>query len=271
MDLDLRKLRYFAAVAEHRHFGRAAEQLYIAQPVLSRQIRALEQDLGCDLLIRTTRRVQLTAAGEQLHEEARAVFAAVDAAIRRVHDVEHGVERLVVAFAPGLHVSPAIRAYAAIRPGVQIELLQLSWFEQDAPLRDGRAQVGFLRRPFQDSGLRVIPVGSEPKVACLPRNHRLARRRKLTWADLEGESILNAQTRRTASVEEKFEVIASGHSIAVLPQYVARAYRRTDLVYVPVSDAEPGELCVVVATDRRERRVLDFVAVAAEKLGDQSQ
>ena len=77
MDLDLRKLRYFAAVAEHRHFGQAAEQLYIAQPVLSRQIRALEHELGCALLARTTRSVQLTRAGEQLYEEARGVFATV--------------------------------------------------------------------------------------------------------------------------------------------------------------------------------------------------
>ena len=79
MDLDLRKLRYFAAVAEHRHFGRAAEQLYIAQPVLSRQVRALEQDLGCDLFERTTRSVQLTSAGRSLQEEARRVFTTVDA------------------------------------------------------------------------------------------------------------------------------------------------------------------------------------------------
>lgn len=110
MDLDLRKLRYFAAVAEHRHFGRAAELLYIAQPVLSRQIRSLEQDLGCNLFERTTRSVQLTPAGRLLQEEARRVFSIVDAVVRRVHEVDRGVERLVVAFAPGLHVSEIVRA-----------------------------------------------------------------------------------------------------------------------------------------------------------------
>src|SRR4030081_443334 len=125
MDLDLRKLRYFAAVAEHRHFGRAAEQLYIAQPVLSRQIRALEQEFGCALLVRTTRSVQLTPAGEQLHEEARGVFATIDSAVRRVHEVDRGVERLVVAFAPGLHVSEAVRAFTATHPDREVELLRL--------------------------------------------------------------------------------------------------------------------------------------------------
>ena len=256
MDLDLRKLRYFAAVAEHRHFGRAAEQLYIAQPVLSRQIRALEQELGCALLIRTTRSVQLTPAGEQLCEEARGVFATVDAAVRRVHEIDRGVERLVVAFAPGLRVSEAVRAYAATHPDVEIEVLQLHWWEQDAPLRDGRAHVGYLRRPFDDTGLRTIAIGTEPKVACLPATHPLARRRALTMADLDGETIMNAQARRTSSLEEKFELIALGEGIALVPRSVARSYSWPDLVYVPV-------------TDRRERRVLDFVAVAAQTLREQ--
>jgi DNA-binding transcriptional LysR family regulator len=269
MDLDLRKLRYFAAVAEHQHFGRAAGQLYIAQPVLSRQVRALEQELGCTLLVRTTRSVQLTAAGEQLYEEARGVLAAVDAAVRRVHEAGRGVERLVVAFAPGLHVSEVVRAFTAAHPDVEIELLHLNWWEQDAPLRDGRAHVGYLRRPFDRTGLRAIPIGSEPKVACLPVTHRLARRRALAWADLEGEPILDAHARRTSSVEEKFELIAAGHGIAMVPRSVARSYSRPDLVCLPVTDAVPVETCVVVAEDRRERRVLDFVAVAAETLGHQ--
>jgi DNA-binding transcriptional LysR family regulator len=270
MDLDLRKLRYFAAVAEHQHFGRAAEQLYIAQPVLSRQIRALEQELGCPLLVRTTRSVQLTPAGEQLYEEARGVFRTVDAAVRRVHEIDQGVERLVVAFAPGLHVSEAVRAFTAAHPGVQIELLHLNWWEQDAPLRDGRAHVGYLRRPFDDTGLRAVPVGSEQKVACLPAAHPLARRRALTLADLDGETILDAHARRTSSVEEKFELIAAGHGIAMVPRSVARSYSRADLVYRPVTDAPPVATCVVVAGDRRERRVLDFAAVAAETLSGET-
>jgi DNA-binding transcriptional LysR family regulator len=86
-------------------------------------------------------------------------------------------------------------------------------------------------------------------------------------ADLEGETILDAHARRTSSVEEKFELIAAGHGIAMVPRSVARSYSRPDLVYRPVTDAVPVETCVVVAEDRRERRVLDFVTVAAETLG----
>jgi DNA-binding transcriptional LysR family regulator len=266
MDLDLRKLRYFVAVADHRHFGRAAEQLYIAQPVLSRQIRAFEQELGCTLLTRTTRSVELTAAGRQLHEEAQGIIAAVDAAVRRVYEVDRGVQRLVVAFSPGLRVSEAIRSFTAGHPDVEIGLVQLHWWEQDTPLRDGRAHVGFLRRPFNDEGLRTIPIGHEPKVACLPVTHALAHRRSLTLADLDGEQILDAQTRRTSSVEEKFELIASGHGIALLPSSVAQSYSRPDLVYLAVTDAVPVQTCLAVTEDRHERRLLDFLEIATTTL-----
>lgn len=268
MDLDLRKLRYFAAVAEHQHFGRAAEQLYIAQPVLSRQVRALERELGCSLLERTTRSVRLTPAGRSLQEEARRLLASADAAVRRVHEVDRGVERLAVAFAPGLRVSEAVRAFGAVRPEVGIELIHLAWREQDAPLRDGRADVGYLRRPFDDAGLRVVPVGWDPKVVVLPRAHRLARRRSLHLADLAGEPVIDPATQRVASVEEKFELVAAGHGIAVVPASAAGAYPRPDLVRRPLADATPLETCLAVMADRQDgRNVAEFLAVAAETLG----
>ena len=268
MDLDLRKLRYFVAVAEQQHFGRAAEQLYIAQPVLSRQIRALEQELGCALFVRTTRSVQLTAAGEQLRDEARGVLAGVDSAVRRVLEADRGVQRLVVAFTPGLYVSEAVRAFTAMHPEVEIELMPLRWWEQDAPLRDGRADVGYLRRPFDDGGLRTLPIGHEAKVACLPVFHPLARRRSLVRADLDGEAIMDAQSRKTSSAEEKFELIAAGHGIALVPVTVARSYTRPDLVFIPVTDLEHVETCIAVLKGRRERRVRDFVTLAVETLGE---
>jgi DNA-binding transcriptional LysR family regulator len=173
MDLDLRKLRYFTAVAEHRQFGRAAEELFITQPVLSRQIRAFEQELGCALFTRTTRSVELTAAGRKLYEEARRISTVVDTAVRRVQEADRGEQRLVVAFSPGLHVSEAIRAFTARHPDVVIDVLPLRWWEQDAPLRDGRAHVGYLRHPFDGTGLRTVPIGRETKVACLPVTRRI--------------------------------------------------------------------------------------------------
>ncbi|MBD0674252.1 LysR family transcriptional regulator [Streptomyces sp. CBMA156] len=266
MDLDLRKLRYFVAVAELRHFGRAAEQLHITQPVLSRQIMAIEKELDCTLLVRTTRRVELTPAGEQLLEEARGILGAVAAAVRRVHDADRGTRRLAVAFSPGLHVSDAIRAFTARHPDVGIDVVPARWWEPDAPLRDGRCQVGYLRRPFDDAGLRTVPIGREPRVACMPAAHPLARRAELTSADLDGERMLDTPTRRTSSLEEKLELIASGHGIALVPLSVARAYSRPDLAHRPVTDAPGIETCLVARADRRERLLRDFLEIATATL-----
>ncbi|WP_329155564.1 LysR family transcriptional regulator [Streptomyces sp. NBC_01456] len=266
MDLDLRKLRYFVAVAEHRHFGRAAQALFLAQPVLSRQIRAFEQELGSLLFTRTTRSVELTPAGRQLYEEARRITTVVEAALRRVHEADRGAQRLVVAFSPGLHVSDAIRAFTASHPDVEIDVFPLRWWEQDAPLRDGRAHVGYLRRPFDDAGLHTVPIGHETKVACLPVTHPLAGRHTLTSTDLDGESILDVRTRRTSSLEEKFELIASGQRIALVPLSVAGSYSRPDLVYLSVTDALPVETCLAAPESSAAGPVQDFLGIATTTL-----
>jgi DNA-binding transcriptional LysR family regulator len=168
MDADLRKLRYFVAVAEQKHFGRATETLFVTQPVLSRQIKSLEKSLRCALFERSSRHVNLTLAGQQLLDDAPALLASFDATLRHVRQLGRGVERLAVAFAPGLRVSAAIRAFSADHPDVKIELFQVNWWEQDTPLRDGCADVAYLRRPFDDGGLHVVTVGSEPMVALMP-------------------------------------------------------------------------------------------------------
>ncbi|GAB2534270.1 LysR family transcriptional regulator [Nocardia heshunensis] len=265
MDLDLRKLRYFAAVAEHRHFGRAAEKLYIAQPVLSRQIKAFEQELDCALFVRTTRTVELTAAGEQLHEEAQRILATVDAAVRRVHEIDRGVRRLVIAFSPGLHISEALKEFAARHPDIQTDIVPAQWWEPAAPLHDGRAQIGYLRRPFDDSGLRTTPVGHDPRVACMPATHPLAARTQLFRADLDTERMLDVANRRTSTLEEKFELIASGHGLALVPLSVVRAYVRPDIVYRPVIDAPGAETCLATR-DHPDKLVREFLDIATATL-----
>ncbi|QDP97318.1 LysR family transcriptional regulator [Microlunatus elymi] len=266
MDLDLRKLRYFRAVAEFGHFGRAAEQLFIAQPVLSRQIRALERELGCELLARTTRSVKLTPAGEQLFADSAGVLAAADSATRRAHEVARGLTRLVVGFAPGLRVSGAVRAFAEVAPEVEIRLLHLNWYDQAEAVRDGRADVGYLRQPFDPDGLRTVPVGSDPTVVCLPAQHRLAGRRRLKSNELAGELILDPAARRFATIEEKLELIAAGEGIAILPRSVARYYARPGIVHRSVVDIDPLPTVLAIATDRRQQHLQDFLDVAADTL-----
>ncbi|MEU9190555.1 LysR family transcriptional regulator, partial [Streptomyces sp. NPDC048484] len=116
MDLDLRKLRYFAAVADRLHFGRAADELHIAQPVLSRQIRALEKDLGASLFTRDRHGVALTGAGRQLLADAGPLLASAHAVRRRVSVAALGSRRLTVGFRAGIPVIPAARAFEARHP-----------------------------------------------------------------------------------------------------------------------------------------------------------
>src|SRR3712207_970904 len=105
MDLDLRKVRYFVAVAEELNFGRAADRLHIAQPVLSRQIRALENELHAQLFVRDKRTTELTAAGRQLLEDAKPLLAAADALRRRVAQSARGTARFSIGFMPGIPVT----------------------------------------------------------------------------------------------------------------------------------------------------------------------
>jgi len=266
MDLDLRKLRYFVAVAEHGHFGRAAERLHIAQPVLSRQIRALERELGCELLERTTRSVRLTAAGKQLVADASGVLASAVAATRRAHAAARGARRLVLGFAPGLAVSGVVRAFRRARPDVEVGLLHLDWFDQAEAMRDGRVDVGCLRQPFDATGLRTWHVGGEPRVVCLPAGHRLAKRRRVSSADLEGEPVIASQDRRVHTIEEKLELVAAGLGVALVPRSVARYYARPDVVHRLVGDAEEYEIVLAVAEGHRRPHLDEFVSIAVPVL-----
>ena len=266
MDLDLRKLRYFVQVAEQEHFGRAAEQLHIAQPVLSRQIRALEAELGCALLERTTRSVKLTAAGRQLHQTAPALLAASNSTVRGVHEVARGTRRLAVGFAPGLSVAPAAAAFRAEHPEVEIELVRLNWYEQAEAVLDGRVDVGYLRRPFDDRGLGSRPVGEEGSVAFVQAADPLAARTTLLLADLAGERVLDGLRRVTSTIEEKLELVAAGQGVAVLPESVGRYYRVDGVTRLPVTDAPPHQLCLATLTTRRPPHVAAFLHIAYNTL-----
>lgn len=168
MDLDLRKLRYFAAVADQLHFSRAADELHIAQPVLSRQIRALEQDLGASLFTRDRHGVALTDAGRQLLSDAGPLLASAHAVRRRVSLAARGSRRLMVGFRAGIPVIPAARAFEARHPDVVVDVQRIEGDDQAPMLLDGRIDVGYVRLPIDETGLRVTPLYTEPRVAVLP-------------------------------------------------------------------------------------------------------
>ena len=190
MDLDLRKLRYFVAVADQLHFSRAADELHIAQPALSRQIRALEKDLGTPLLIRDSHGVALTDAGRQLLTDAGPLLASAHAVRRRVTVAARGSQRLAVGFRTGIPVIPATRAFEARHPDVVVDVERMEWDDQAPMLLDGRVDVGYVRLPIDETGLRVTPLYTEPLMVVLPAGHRLAGKEEVTEADLAGEPLV---------------------------------------------------------------------------------
>jgi DNA-binding transcriptional LysR family regulator len=194
-EIDLRHLRYFAAVAEELHFGRAAVRLHIAQPPLSQQIRQLEQNLGHRLFVRTSRSVALTAAGKEMLERARRTLTRMEedlAAVRRVGRGEVGA--LTIAFTGSAILSDplpeAIRAYRRRYPEVDLRLRELGTMLQIDALRDGTIDLAFLRDPGSFDGLVIEELMREPYVAVLPSRHPLAKMRVVTPGKLREEPFI---------------------------------------------------------------------------------
>ncbi len=278
MDLDLRKLRYFVAVANRLHFGRAADDLHIAQPVLSRQIRALEHDLGAALFARDSHGVTLTDAGQQLLGDARPLLASAQATRRRVAVAARGSRRLVIGFRMGIVVTQAVRAFDAVHPDVIVDVQRMEWDDQATVLLDGRVDVGYVRLPIDEAGLRVMPLFTEPRVVVLPADHRLAGKDQVTEADLADEPLIwhvDPHTQPTRQrhptsghfvrgVEEKLEHVAAGRGISFLPRSATAFYSRPDISYVPIPELAPDQVCLAVAESRESPLVADFLAVARE-------
>ncbi|QIK76110.1 LysR substrate-binding domain-containing protein [Nocardioides piscis] len=199
--MELRHLRYFQAVAEEKHFGRAAVRLHMAQPPLSQQIKQLEDELGVRLLTRTSRRVDLTPAGETYLARVRAILQSVDAAGNEAQRIGSGLEgRLVLGCVGSATYSllPSLaRALREQLPGVdfafQGEMLSPS---QVAALRDGSIDLALLR-PLGDasdagdqSDLAMLTLREEKYVVALPEGHRLASRKRVRMADLQDEDLI---------------------------------------------------------------------------------
>jgi DNA-binding transcriptional LysR family regulator len=214
--VELRHLRYFIAVAEERHFGRAAERLHIAQPPLSQQIRRFEDEIGEPLLFRTTRSVQLAPAGEVLLERGREILAAVDSAVedaRRAARGEYG--RLAIGFTGSCTYAmlPALAAALGRElPGVVLDLQgELLTPAQVARLVDGTLDVGLLRPPVNERSLSTEVLRSEPLLAVLPELHRLASSEALPLELLEGEPFVTYPSHFRSVVHDAVEDACAAH------------------------------------------------------------
>jgi len=290
--LELRHLRYFAALAEELHFGRAAARLGIAQPPLSQQIQRLEKLLGTRLFDRTSRRVQLTDAGRVFLTEARRVLQAAEGAVRTAHRAGLGeTGELRVAFAATVmfvHLPQIIREFRHRFPNVHLDLREMPTGPQLAALKAGEIDLGFVREPGPDPELEIVTVMTEPLRIAVNKSHPLAARATLAVRHLAEEPFvlfpaelapgLHAQVMalcRAAGftprvVEESRELYTSvslveaGVGVSILPASVEKLGWR-GVRYRPIPSAA-AETRIAAAWPRgRARPVLEsFMRVVRE-------
>ncbi|NEA34439.1 LysR family transcriptional regulator [Streptomyces sp. SID13031] len=240
--LEVRELVYFVAVAEQMHFGRAAEELGIGQPPLSRAISRLERRIGIRLFERTSRRVDLTDAGEVFLHESRKALAALDTVVRRTRQAVRP-KRLLVAAPPGTGAGLLARIFEEYRRGadpVPVEVVFTA--ELGASLRDGLADLALMCGNDDLDGLDTIDLLEEPPVALLPAGHPLASRDSLTARELRAE----ARYREDAppvGLDELIDRVALGELVVVIG---AGGTSRLggSVVAVPVVDV-PGDRMVL--------------------------
>jgi DNA-binding transcriptional LysR family regulator len=283
--LETRQLRYFVAVAEELHFGRAAQRLGIAQPPLSKAIRDLERQLGVQLLTRTTRQVGITPAGEVFLRDARTALAAVAAAARRARQAGQSRPTLRVAlkadFDGGL-LAPILDAYAGLSAGSSAEVMPVELIlggpgDQIEALHDGRADVALALTPFDEHGVDSEPLLTEPRVVALPAVDPLAARTDLCLADLAGRRLPNGSAADSGDVappplgsaavkdlSQLFNLVEVGSMVWFLPAWVARQFPRPNIAYRPLPELPPVTLAVAWPAELRSAPVAAFVRTAQQ-------
>ncbi|NRQ34580.1 LysR family transcriptional regulator [Nonomuraea sp. NN258] len=293
-DLDLRLVRYFTVVAEQLNFARAAEELRVAQPSLSRQIQRLENTLGVRLLERTTQGSRLTAAGaaflpkaqQLLHNAQQAVQAALAAAPART---------ITIGYVDDLVITPAVRDLRRRFPDAHVRTRHLG--SQDASMLLERQVDALVTRtplPIPAADLAVTVLYSEARVLLVPASHRLAGREAVTAGDIAAEPLVGCTGMgvewttfwrlepRSGSepapvgpvlaeaYEDKLEAIADGTAIAIVPAGDRRHTLRPDLVTVALDGIEPCQIVVATRTADTNPLVTEFVRSAKDLLVGQA-
>lgn len=196
--MELRQLRYFVAVAETGNISRAAQKIFLTQPALSRQIKALEEEIGQCLLERHAHSVRLTPAGEVMLREAREMLQHAEQAIERVRATSAG-GRLRIGYAPSLAsgmLSPAVASFTQVHPGTRVELFDLSTGEMLSELEAGKLDVAVTVMPDTETrGLTWVPLLRSPWRLAVGHAHRLARQPRVKPAELARESLLVLRQR----------------------------------------------------------------------------
>jgi DNA-binding transcriptional LysR family regulator len=302
VDIELRHVRAFVAVAEELHFTRAAERLHVAQPALSQQIKQLESAVGATLLVRGPGGTALSDAGRAFLAEARRTLAQAEAAVtaaRRAHRGEIG--QLRVGYTPTASSQaflPVLAAYQRGHPQVELSLRELPLGDPSDLLRSNVVDLAFAARigPFGNrddvavAEIAVAEIADDPFVVAVPAHHRLAGRGETKLADLAEEpfamqsrdqcaeyhdalhaACLRAgfsprRTHTTTEVSAQLALVAAGLAVALVPAST-RVLRAADVRYLAVADDEPRIISLATWRSRDDgpvlRRLLDMLGLGA--------
>jgi DNA-binding transcriptional LysR family regulator len=292
--MELRRIRYFVAVAELLHFRRAAEQLHLAQPALSQHVRKLELELGVDLFRRSKRAVTLTPAGVVFLDEARRILRQADTAARAVRDVGEGsLGRLRIGHLPGpvpTALLEAITRFAVRHPGVEVVPETVSALRAVDDVQSGRLDAAFVGLPIQAPELRITSLSHEDTIAVVPDRHALSGRPELSL-DRIGDTRVIVLPRRDnpafhdgivaacrgagiaptvietceSGVDHALLIVAAGGGIALLPASATR-YSAPAVRFLPLADPAPTtEMGVVTRMNDASTTVEALLRIATER------
>jgi DNA-binding transcriptional LysR family regulator len=290
--VELRQLRSFVITAEELHVGRAAARLHLTQPSLSRQIAALERDVGVPLFTRIRRRFGLTPAGEVFLTAAREIVRRADDAARdaqRAHRGELGTLRLRFVQSATFEALPRLlAAFRAAHPEVNVNVEAMTTIRQVAALRAGHVDIGLLRPPINEPTLTVRVISRDPLVAALPAGHPLAEHRRLPLSALADEPFVLYNrasgptvhdriishciaagfapriVQEAAGVQTIVSLVAAGLGVSLLIAPTPPTAEQA-VAYRPITDdLPPWELALAWSTDNRAPVLSRFLAVAAQ-------
>lgn len=260
--LERHELDAFLTLAEELHFGRTAELLHVSAARVSQTIAKLERRVGVPLFRRTSRRVELTAAGEALYADLRPAWTAIAAAVTRTIEAGRGITGTLraafVGAAAGQLLAGAIEAFRERHPECEVVLREAQFGDVEPWLMNDEADVVLsIRRP----GLAQSPtLVSEQRMLAVAVGHPFARRETLSFADVARTTPIEPR----ATLQETLTLVGAGRGVAEVGAQTRRYYPRPDVVYVPISDAAPVEWCLMWHEDRETARVRAFSQVADE-------
>lgn len=288
--MDLRRLRYFMAVAEELHFGRAAQRMHVVQSAVSHQVKLLEEELGFSLLERSRHNVRLTVPGEIFLPEARDLLRRADEAMRRARASADGtVGRLAIGFVDNVLWSilpPILRDFRQRWPQIELTLHPLDRSAQIEAIRTSVIDIGIMPSPSPGHALKSAELAAGPLIAAIPQGHALAVRPTLSIAELASEPFVLFPRRMNSRILEiivaccasagfaprivqeaeqlhtLLALVSAGLGVTLVPQWVARV-QQLDVIYIPLDERlTPYELIAAWNPNTDNPAVANFREIA---------